>query len=333
MTITAARPGTTRRHRKRVGVTVLVWLFVLPVAAWSVVRFGGWERGPLVQLFAFTPYVAAWAWIPALIALASRRWLGAAIALVAAALLAVGVLPRMMVDKSRGPSTGVQLHVLTTNVLAGGADVDTIVRLVRDNDVAVLALQEFTPAIQGRFTEAGLDRLLPYSAPAAEVGTSGSALYSRYPITAGGSRRNGGGFLQAYGTVQPPGAGPLAVESAHPVAPYDVKVLGDWRSDLANQPRPDPDGTPLILLGDFNSTLDHKALRDLIAGGYRDAAAVDGTGLIATWGPYDGNPIPPVTIDHVLVDRRIGVRDVTVHAVPRSDHRSILAALTVPATP
>jgi endonuclease/exonuclease/phosphatase family metal-dependent hydrolase len=38
-----------------------------------------------------------------------------------------------------------------------------------------------------------------------------------------------------------------------------------------------------------------------------------------------------VTIDHVLVDRRIGVRDVQVHGLPRSDHRAVLASLTVPA--
>jgi hypothetical protein len=37
-----------------------------------------------------------------------------------------------------------------------------------------------------------------------------------------------------------------------------------------------------------------------------------------------------VTIDHVLVDTRIGVRDVQVHQIPKTDHRSIIASLTVP---
>jgi endonuclease/exonuclease/phosphatase family metal-dependent hydrolase len=330
MAITSAPPAANRRPGKRAGVTVLVWLFLLPAAAWSLIRFGGWETGPLVQLFAFTPYAAAAAWIPAVIAILSRRWLGAAVAVVAAALLGVNVLPRALADNDRGPATGVDLTVLSTNVLAGQADVQTVVNLVQEWDVSVLALQEFTPAIRSRLSEAGLDTLLPYSSPAPEWGTTGSAVYSRFPITEAGSRRNGGGFLQAYGTVQPPGAGPLAIESAHPVAPYDIRVLGDWRSDIAAQPRPEPGGPPRILLGDFNSTLDHRALRELIARGYRDAADADGSGLVGTWGPYDGDPIPPVTIDHVLVDTRIGVRDVQIHDVPRSDHRAILAALTVP---
>jgi len=331
MTLTSSRPAAVARPAKRPAVTVLVWLIVLPGTAWAVIRFFGWERGLLVQLFAFTPYVAAAVWLPALIALVSRRWLATAVAMVTAAILAVTVLPRAVADNDRGPTAGVELQVLTANVLAGGADPATIVGLVREHDVAVLAMQEYTPGIQERLTEAGLETLLPYSSVAAEVGTTGSAVYSRFPITEAGSRRNGGGFMQAYGTVQPIGAGPLTVESAHPVAPYSLQVLGDWRSDLNQQPRAEPRGTPRILLGDFNATLDHKPLRELISRGYRDAADTDGAGLIGTWGPYSGHPLPPVTIDHVLVDDRIGVRDVQVHRVPRSDHRSVLASLIVPA--
>ena len=308
-----------------------MWLLMLPALGWAVVRLGGWETGPLVQLFAFTTYAAAAAWLPALIAILSRRWLAAALAVVAAALLGVQVLPRTLTDNDRGPTVGVPVTVLTSNVLAGEGDPATIVALVRNHDVSVLALQEYTPGIRTRLTEAGLDSLLPYRSETAEVGTTGSALYSRFPITAPGIRRNDGGFAQAYGTVQPPGAGPLLVESAHPMAPYSVGALDAWRRDLEQQPAPDSNGSPRILLGDFNSTLDHAVLRRLTAKGYRDAADADGRGLLGTWGPYDGDPLPPVTIDHVLVDNRIGVRDVQVHDVPGSDHRAVLASLVAPA--
>jgi hypothetical protein len=37
-----------------------------------------------------------------------------------------------------------------------------------------------------------------------------------------------------------------------------------------------------------------------------------------------------VTFDHVLVDERIGVREVTVHAVPDTDHCAVIAVLTLP---
>jgi endonuclease/exonuclease/phosphatase family metal-dependent hydrolase len=330
MTITTSAPVAKPVRVRRALWLVLLCLLVLPGLAWAVVRLGGWERNLVVQLFAFTPYVAAWSAVPLLAALVTRRWLVAALAAVTCGLLAVLVLPRALTDGDRGPQHGVTVRVMTANLLFGNADAAAIVKLVRDNDIAVLALQEFSPGARDRLAEAGLGTLLPHSSLGAENGASGSGLYSRFPITDPGVRRNGGGFNQAYGTVQPPGAAPIDVESAHPLAPYAVRVLADWRDDLAAEPRADPQGRPRILLGDFNATLDHEPLRALIASGYRDAADAAGKGLIGTWGPYDGDPIPPVTIDHVLVDERLGVGDVSVHDVPASDHRAVIAQVTVP---
>ena len=329
MTITTSPPATKPARKRLVVVTVFLWLLVLPGAAWAVTRLGGWERGLGVQLFAFTPYAAAWSLLPALLALALRRWITAAVAVATVAIFAVTVLPRALVNHDRGPTTGVALHVLTANMEFGRADPATIVGLVRDNDVAVLALQEFTPRAVTQLRDAGLNELLPYSSLGDEMGPSGSGLYSRYPITGAGVRRNKGGFNQAYGTIKPPGATAITLESVHPLAPSDPATLDGWRTDLANEPGAG-DGTPQILLGDFNSTLDHKPLRTLISRGYRDAADADGKGLVGTWGPYSGHPLPPVTIDHVLVDKRLGVGHVSVHALPNSDHRAVLADLWLP---
>ena len=331
MTITSSAPVTKPVRVRRAAWHVFLWLLVLPGTAWAVLRLGGWERGALVQFFAFTPYVAAWSVVPVLAALATRRWLAATVATVTLALFAAAVLPRALPDADRGPQGGVALPVMTSNMLYGNADAAAIVKLVREHDVAVLAVQEFSPNGQKNLAAAGLGELLPYSSLGGEYGASGSGLYSRFPITDPGVRRNGGGFNQAYGTVQPPGAGAVTVESAHPLAPYALEVLDGWRDDLAAEPRPDPAGAPRILLGDFNATLDHQPLRNLIKGGYRDAADATGKGWIGTWGPYDGNPLPPVTIDHVLADRRLGVSALSVHTIPGSDHRAIVATLRLPA--
>ena len=83
-----------------------------------------------------------------------------------------------------------------------------------------------------------------------------------------------------------------------------------------------------ILAGDFNATLDHAELRRLIATGYVDAASIVGEGLRPSW-PV-GRLLPPVTIDHVLADRRCGVRGVEVHTLPGSDHRAVIAELQIP---
>jgi len=333
MTITTT-PSEVRPGR-RVRRTALLLLLTLPGLVWAAVRLLGLERGVLVQLVAFTPYAAAWSLVPLVIALLARKWLVAVVAGVAAALLAGAVLPRALPDTDRGPAAGVPMTVMTINTFVGAADPAAVVRLVREHDIAVLAVQEFTPQAAAGLSAAGLDGLLPFHALADEIGTTGSGLYSRFPMTDQGSRRGDGGGLQpgnlqAYATIQPPGVGPIFVESAHPLAPYALEAEDAWRRDLESLPRADQAGVPKLVLGDFNSTLDHRGLRDLISHGYRDAADATGKGWISTWGPYDGKPIPPVTLDHVLVDKRIGVRETQVHGVPGSDHRAVVATVTLP---
>ncbi|GAB2625221.1 endonuclease [Paractinoplanes abujensis] len=335
MTITTT-PSEVRPGR-RVRRSALLILLALPALAWAVVRLFGWEHGFLVQLVAFTPYAAAWSLVPLAIALLTRTWPAAAVAALATVLLAVAVLPRAVPDRDKGPATGVPITVMTVNMFIGAADPAAVVRLVREHDVSVLAVQEFTPESAAGLSAAGLDELLPHHALADEIGTTGSGLYSRFPLTDQGSRRGDGGGLQdgnlqAYATIQPPGAGPVFLESAHPLAPYALAAEQAWRSDLEALPRADQAGPPKLILGDFNSTLDHAPLRETISHGYRDAAAATGKGLIGTWGPYDGLPIPPVTLDHILVDKRIGVRETSVHSVSGSDHRALVATVTLPAT-
>ncbi|MEU8182209.1 endonuclease/exonuclease/phosphatase family protein [Micromonospora sp. NPDC049044] len=324
-------PPTPRWYRRSRLGPALCWLAVAPGALWAAARLIGLDRGPLVQALAFTPYIAGFSVLPLALALALRRWWPAAVAaLTAVALLGV-VAPRALAAP-QPPATGPTVRLLTANLLAGAGDARTLVELVRRNEVDLLTVQEFTPAAQAALDQAGLDRLLPYRQLNAEIGTPGSGLYSRWPLTDVGLRRNlnGWGFTQAYGTVAIPGAPPIRVESAHPSAPYALDQVGNWRADLGAQPPATPDGGLQILAGDFNATLDHGPLRALLRTGYVDAADVTGEGLTGTWGPYDGDLIPPVTIDHVLVDRRIAVQAVRVLALPGSDHRPVLATLTLP---
>ncbi|ASW53955.1 endonuclease/exonuclease/phosphatase family protein [Plantactinospora sp. KBS50] len=319
--------GPVRRRRTR---TTVCWAIAAGCAGWAVLRLAAPARGPLVQALAFTPYAALAALAGTALLLGLRRWRPALLAGLAALALAGAVLPRMLPDP--GPAAGgPTVRVLTANLWLGNADPGALVDLVRDNRVDVLTVQEFTPDIAAALDRLGLAELLPYRQLNPEVGSTGSGLYSRFPIAAGGIRRNAGGFSQAHGTIRPPGAAPVVVESAHPMAPYALSAVGDWRTDLTAEPRATPEGTLRILAGDFNATLDHPPLRALLGSGYADAADRVGAGWQGTWGPYDGDLIPPVAIDHVLVDRRIAVRAVGVHRLPHSDHRALLAELALPA--
>ncbi|MBO4142408.1 endonuclease/exonuclease/phosphatase family protein [Micromonospora tulbaghiae] len=311
--------------------TVACWLAVAPVAAWALVRLTGLERGPLVLAFAFTPYVAAVAPVVAVAALALRRRAPAVVAALAAVALIVAVAPRA-IPGDRPAAAGPTLRLLTANLRLGSADPAALVGLVRDQRVDVLTVQELTPALAAELDRLGLATLLPHRSLSPEVGSTGSGVYARHPLRDAGHRRNQGFFFtQAYATVTVPGAPPLRVESAHPAAPYAPDVVPDWWTDQRAQPPATPDGGLSVLAGDFNATLDHAALRRLIATGYTDAADAAGAGFGGTWGPYDGDPIPPVAIDHVLVDRRIAVHAAGTHPVPGSDHRALLAELRLPA--
>jgi len=309
------------------------WLLAAGPALWAVVRLFGLERGaPAVQLVAFTPYAAAASVVVLAVALVARRWWPAALVGLAAVALVAGVVPRAVGGDA---PAGVEVRVMSTNMRVGGADATAIVHLVRSHRVDVLAVQEITPDAERRLDAAGLSTLLPYAHRSALEGVIGSALYSRYPLTDGATRRNPGEFRQAAATVRVPGAVAVPVESVHPVPPSEAARLDVWAAGLRGQTPADPDGPPRVLAGDFNATLDHVEMRRLIGTGYRDAASAVGRGLTPTW-PYAGRLrgiAPAVAIDHVLVDPRIGVRDLSAHTVPGTDHRAVIATLTFPRSP
>jgi len=280
---------------------------------------------PLSALLAFTPWVIVPALAAVVLVVILRvRWALAVAA--AAALVLVGVTaPRALGSADR--RDGVELRVMTVNLRVGGADAATIVRLVRDNRIDLLAVQEYTPVARDNLRAAGLDALLPYRLDDAEPLAVGSALFAWVPLQKGDFSVAPGGFVEATATLRLGGAVPIVVRSVHPCAPYTLAHQGCWRSGLDREPRAATGGAPRLLLGDFNATLDHPALRRLIGSGYRDAADAVGAGLRPTW-PADA--VPLVTLDHVLVDSRIGVRSVTVHAVPDTDHRAVVAVLAIP---
>jgi predicted extracellular nuclease len=115
----------------------------------------------------------------------------------------------------------------------------------------------------------------------------------------------------------------------HAAAPIGPGAESTWTASLREEPAATPHGPVRLLIGDFNSTLDQRALRTLVATGYRDVAAQVGQGLDTTW-PYDGRPVPPIVLDHALADPRIGVVRFGSGVIPHTDHKAIYATLTLP---
>jgi endonuclease/exonuclease/phosphatase family metal-dependent hydrolase len=311
---------------------IVSWPLAAGCGLAALIRVFGLDRGlPLVQAMSFTPYVALGSIVAAAVAGLSRQWWALGVAGVAAVALLFCVVPRGVAaaDPSHG---GAPITVMSLNLRIGGADAQSIVDLVREAQVDVLALQEYTPDAEHSLMEAGLADLLPYRESRPSVGASGSAVFSRVPLTDQGSRvASPDGFFQAYGTLEPVAGTPFVIESVHPVPPLNAEHTRRWAAGLRNQVRADAPGPPRILAGDFNATLDHSALRELLDTGYRDAAAEAGEGFTPTWPFYGGRSLitPRIALDHVLVPPGVGVRDFRVVTVPRTDHRAIIAMLSV----
>ncbi|GII05090.1 endonuclease [Planobispora takensis] len=304
----------------------LVWLILLPFTGWAVLRISGWTPvWQWVPLVAFTPYVAAASALPLLLGLGLRRRAAAVVSLVTSLALAAAVLPRHVSDGEQRPGDR-RLRVLAANLAVGAGDTASLMRLVRDLDPDVLTVQELTPDALGRLDEAGLRTAMPHVVDRSKNGVSGSGIYSRHPLTEL-PQIELGDFRQARAVVAHP-AGEIEVVSVHPCAPrYDYKVQC-WADGLAALPR--AGGQLRVLAGDFNATLDHRPVRDLLDSGYRDAADVTGRGLTPTWPQQGWSPVPGVTIDHVLADERMAVYAFSVHPLPGTDHRPVFAELGLP---
>jgi endonuclease/exonuclease/phosphatase (EEP) superfamily protein YafD len=293
-------------------------------------RFRLLERAA-VPMMSLTPHAAAGA---GLAALALRRKGPSATAAVAAAAMAAVVVPRAI--RHRQPdASGPDLAVLTVNMLQGGAAAPALVGLVRATGADVLFLQELTEDAKIKLKRAGLNELLPNEMLEIEgYRYRGSGIYARFPLrdglTIGPSYAS-----QPTARLDLPSGHSVQLVCVHPHPPWpswSLAAAPRWRGELdALPPAAAPGDPPVILVGDYNATVDHAQFRRLLSLGYVDAASQVGNGLMPTWGPEPRGRPALFTVDHVLVDPRCAVLTTSVHTLPGTDHRALFARFRLPA--
>jgi endonuclease/exonuclease/phosphatase (EEP) superfamily protein YafD len=325
----AAQPAAPGRlHTVRRVLRFTCTLLVVAEIGFTVMRVFGLERTWYgTVLVAYTPWIALGSAVPLLFALVLRRWRTSAVAALTCVALATLFLARAVGSPDPGP--GPVIRVMNVNMKIGSADPAQIVALARANQVDILTIEEFTDSAQTALRAAGLAALLPYAVEAPDTAASGSAVFSRFPVRDTGFHTLAGGFHQAYATLAVPGAQPLEVIAVHARAPVDPDFQAAWATSLGQEPPATPHGAVRLLMGDFNATLDHARLRTLLDTGYHDVASQLGDGMVTTW-PYDGRPVPAITLDHIFADPRIGAVRFDTHAVRGTDHRAVIATLTLP---
>lgn len=302
-------------------VLALVWV---PFVVLAAVNLDVTWQVP--SALAFLPYAALATLAVLAVAAALRSWVAVAIASVGLVVLVAPRAGRVTAD-AQPPARGPQLTVATGNVFVGRADARRLVDIVREEGIDVLALQEDTPGFTDDARMDGLQRELPHVVLGDQDGASGISLYSRFPLRelqiATYERRSTAALVSVPGSSIP-----VEVQSVHPPPPFNAIGLPRWK-DTTRQLRrvTQTAGTPVVLAGDYNATLDHHPFRALVArGGYRDAAEEAGEAWRPTW----RRRWQTLTIDHVLVSRRIAVEGVSIHDLPGSDHDVVVSRLRLP---
>ena len=299
------------------------------------------DDGPAL-LASFIPYGLVF-WVPAFLLIgvaalrARRSGAFARISLLLLTLFAlVGLLAALVWQgpafvPDRRPVTTDPLTVASLNVRAGSADLNDVVDQAAGTDVVtfVEAPPDWVDALPLEFREA-----FPYAVGAPLQFTSGSIVFSRYPITSSEALPTSS-FQQWSAVVDTPQLGPLRVVAVHPCNPFCGPGL--WTAEhtelrhwLARQ-----DDTPTVVAGDFNAVDDHGPMRDLYADGWRSAAGLAGAGYVRTY-PADQRIPPLIGIDHILVDDRLTATAFSTFDVPGTDHlgvRAVVAGTTGTAPP
>lgn len=276
-------------------------------------------------MVSFTPQILVLGSVPLIVAFLLRaRWV-----LIAVAVFAVWLVVLIAPREIPGPNPdagGRSVTLMSANLLKGEADPDTIVGLARSNRPTLIALQEVTPEFMESLRSRGLLRTYKYSVGRALPEVFGVVLLSSRPLTEVSTLELNSAGLSKWPEAIVDG---LDVKTLHPSPPIKPDQTGRWQDVLAASPsaRPAPRGTKRVLVGDFNATLDHKALRALIARGYVDAGDAVGKGLVFTWST---SRFARLTIDHVLVDDRIHVARYDVYNLPGSDHNAVVARIQLP---
>lgn len=305
---------------------VLATVFLMPEL------FGVAELMPFAQIVAFRLVAAVGLFGSALLmVLVRRRWWRGALAVWVVAAAAVGiVMPRAIAEPV--PTSGRTLTLLSFNVYDGQANVPILARTIYTARPDLVVL----PEAGERYRKL----LMP------QVTGLGYRWWSTEPR--GGEDVNGLAVLAAPWlgavTVEPlhfdtefrwmqitGGAlGSVHVVAVHVAAPVQ-ELMQRWASELRLLQRwCAPGRGSNIMIGDFNATLDHRALRSG-TNGCTDVAADRGESLVATW-PSSWPRWFGVQIDHVFTTDGLRPASLQVLDIPGSDHRALLARVVMPST-
>jgi len=333
------QPAPSARHGPgRLVVRYAAALLFTAVAAVAAIPdvVGVDHRGPFARAIAFRPWILVLGLVVLVVLaalIASRRRARAALAPFAVGLLVVllaggaTLVPRVVADPV--PTAGAPLKVLAFNTYFGEADPAELAALITAERPDLVSISEAGAPFRAKLMP--LVESQGYrSNVSSESGADVDGVVALVSDRLGDVRFTGG-----EGSAHPPyleitggGLGEVTFVAFHAAAPTYYR-FPQWRDDMARLATWCAGGSPAIVAGDLNATLDHSLLREGMVG-CTDAAEQRGQGLLSTWSPTEGTRLFGPQIDHVLSTAGIDAETFSVHEIAGSDHRAILTTVRVP---
>ncbi len=311
----------------------------LAMALGGVALVRAWrpERSTVdVAATAATPWLLAPSWPLLAGALAARRRRLVLLASALAVYHATCIRPQSRPVGDRGElAEGPLVRVAFANLLYRNRDVRGILSELAAGEHDIVALAEVAEA---HLIE--INALLPTATYpwrwCVPGGSQGLALMSRVPLDEV-TKWMSQGHPQLEVTARAPGALPFRLLVIHTWGPIGRRKIGSWRAQLAEiadraQNKPlSGENLPVVMVGDFNATRQHRSFDRLVRTGWSDAGALCFGGWRGTW-PANRWWRPPLfRIDHILTGPGISVRSSRAGRARGSDHRPVTAELTLPA--
>ncbi|MFD0704405.1 endonuclease/exonuclease/phosphatase family protein [Alloscardovia venturai] len=331
---------------------MIIWIALVLIAAWMCLRYlpAGMDAKPgLPQLIALIPLLAvplvalgimslilrngAQAIVVAILLLIHLAWSATFFVPMTSGMTAILGSPRQTITSTMTSTTAGQpaqtLTVMTINTRYGRADTGTIMHEIQQNDVDILAVSEANDDFIKRLHDSGILLTLTNEQLGTQTNHDNAgfnAIWSRYPVVSGG-----GSLLGDMGSNTPwcdvnVNDHTVRILSTHPYSPQ--RGVAQWEHDIAELPRAtEKVATPVIVMGDMNSSTFHPSLRKVINSGLLDSSLELHKGAHTTF-PSSWPLVPPlIEIDHVLHTRELATTSIVTTQIPRTDHLALIATL------
>jgi endonuclease/exonuclease/phosphatase (EEP) superfamily protein YafD len=241
--------------------------------------------------------------------------------------LAPWAIPRARGKREAVPDGARPFTVVSANALGPNRRATEFAAQITAVDTDVLVVVEASEGILDALDDVEVHRYHRHGFIEKRHRWGGCGIWSNHPMALVETGDAGYAYIAA--RVELP-EGPVTVVAVHTVAPAKPGTRAPWRAsfDALAEVVGRLEG-PVIAAGDYNATMGHPPLPELLARtGLRDAHTAAGRGLARSWPAMRWFP-PIGLIDRVLVSSGVSVVSIEERSMPGTDHLAVVSSLAL----